>query len=597
VVPPGASAPWEWWVPFGGMSRTNLAVAAALHELADLLEINGGDRFRTLAYRRAGDAVRGLGRDVASMTDAELAGVHGLGKATAGKVRELVATGSMQVLEDLRAKYPTGVLEMTRVSGLGPKKAVALHAALGVETLEELEEALRAGRLRDVKGFGARTEENLLRALERHRMQGGEERRILLGEALAVAEEMLEGVRTLPGIERASYAGSLRRMRDTIGDLDLLVSSARPQEAVEAFGALPNVGRVLGRGPTKTGVLTRSGLQIDLRVVAPGEFGSALQYFTGSKAHNVKVREHAVRMGLKLSEYGLFRAGERIAGATEEEVYEALGMQTPPAPMREDRGEVELALRGALPALVELADLRGDLQSHSVYSDGRRTIREMALAAAAKGYEYFAVTDHGRNLPVVRNLSLDDIVRQRVEIKALNEELAGRIVVLHGLEANIGMEGELDYPDEIMAGFDIVVASLHHQLRGDRAAMTRRVLRAIEHPHVHVLGHPTGRMLPRRPASDLDMEAVCRAALAHGVALEINANPRRLDLKDDHAFLAREMGCLFAISTDAHSPRELDLMRFGVATAQRGWVESRDVVNTWLLDKLRRFLAKSPVDR
>jgi len=579
------------------MSRTNLAVAAALHELADLLEINGGDRFRTLAYRRAGDAVRGLGRDVASMTDAELAGVHGLGKATAGKVRELVATGSMQVLEDLRAKYPTGVLEMTRVSGLGPKKAVALHAALGVETLEELEEALRAGRLRDVKGFGARTEENLLRALERHRMQGGEERRILLGEALAVAEEMLEGVRTLPGIERASYAGSLRRMRDTIGDLDLLVSSARPQEAVEAFGALPNVGRVLGRGPTKTGVLTRSGLQIDLRVVAPGEFGSALQYFTGSKAHNVKVREHAVRMGLKLSEYGLFRAGERIAGATEEEVYEALGMQTPPAPMREDRGEVELALRGALPALVELADLRGDLQSHSVYSDGRRTIREMALAAAAKGYEYFAVTDHGRNLPVVRNLSLDDIVRQRAEIKALNEELAGRIVVLHGLEANIGMEGELDYPDEIMAGFDIVVASLHHQLRGDRAAMTRRVLRAIEHPHVHVLGHPTGRMLPRRPASDLDMEAVCRAALAHGVALEINANPRRLDLKDDHAFLAREMGCLFAISTDAHSPRELDLMRFGVATAQRGWVESRDVVNTWLLDKLRRFLAKSPVDR
>jgi len=503
----------------------------------------------------------------------------------------------MQVLEDLRAKYPTGVLEMTRVSGLGPKKAVALHAALGVETLEELEEALRAGRLRDVKGFGARTEENLLRALERHRMQGGEERRILLGEALAVAEEMLEGVRTLPGIERASYAGSLRRMRDTIGDLDLLVSSARPQEAVEAFGALPNVGRVLGRGPTKTGVLTRSGLQIDLRVVAPAEFGSALQYFTGSKAHNVKVREHAVRMGLKLSEYGLFRAGERIAGATEEEVYEALGMQTPPAPMREDRGEVELALRGALPALVELADLRGDLQSHSVYSDGRRTIREMALAAAAKGYEYFAVTDHGRNLPVVRNLSLDDIVRQRVEIKALNEELAGRIVVLHGLEANIGMEGELDYPDEIMAGFDIVVASLHHQLRGDRAAMTRRVLRAIEHPHVHVLGHPTGRMLPRRPASDLDMEAVCRAALAHGVALEINANPRRLDLKDDHAFLAREMGCLFAISTDAHSPRELDLMRFGVATAQRGWVESRDVVNTWLLDKLRRFLAKSPVDR
>ncbi|MEA2591081.1 MAG: polymerase, partial [Actinomycetota bacterium] len=455
-----------------------------------------------------------------------------------------------------------------------------------------LEVALKAGRLRDLKGFGAKSEENLLRALASH---SREERRILLGDALVVAEEMLEGLRTIPGVERASYAGSLRRMRDTIGDLDLLAAAFNPREVVEAFAGLPNVGRVLGAGPTKCSVLTRNGLQVDLRVVAPEEFGSALQYFTGSKAHNVKVREHAVRSGLKLSEYGLFRAGERIAGSTEEEVYGALGMQTPPAPMREDRGEVELALRGSLPSLVSVGDLRGDLQSHSVYSDGRRTIREMALAAAPKGYEYFAITDHGRNLSIVRNLSLEDIERQRAEIKELNEELAGRIVVLHGLEANIGMEGELDYADEVLAGFDVVVASLHHQLRGEREVMTRRVLRAIENPHVHILGHPTGRMMPRRPGSDLDMEAVCRAALAHGVALEINANPRRLDLKDDHAFLARQMGCLFAISTDAHSPRELDLMRFGVATAQRGWVEAKDVVNTWPLEKLRRFLAKSPV--
>lgn len=576
------------------MPRTNLEVAAALHELADLLEINGGDRFRTLAYRRAGDAVRGMGRDVATMTEAELTAVHGIGRATAGKVQELLVSGSIALLEQLRAKYPAGVLEMTRVAGLGPKKALALHDALGVGSLEELEEALKAGRLRDLKGFGAKSEENLLRALATH---SREERRILLGEALVVAEELLEGLRTIPGVEQASYAGSLRRMRDTIGDLDLLAATSRPEEVVEAFAGVPNVGRVAAKGPTKVSVLTRGGLQVDLRVVAPGEFGSALQYFTGSKAHNVKVREHAIRMGCKLSEYGLFRGTERIAAATEEEVYGALGMQTPPAPMREDRGEVELALRGALPSLVTVRDLRGDLQSHSVYSDGRRTVREMALAAAAKGYEYFAITDHGRNLSVVRNLSLEDIERQRAEVRALNEELAGRIVVLHGLEANIGMDGELDYPDEVLAGFDVVVASLHHQLRGEREAMTRRVLRAIEHPAVHILGHPTGRMLPRRPASDLDMEAVCRAALAHGVALEINANPRRLDLKDDHAFLARQMGCLFAISTDAHSPRELDLMRFGVGTAQRGWVEATDVVNTWPLEKLRRFLAKSPLDR
>jgi len=297
------------------MPRTNLEVAAALHELADLLEINGGDRFRTLAYRRAGDAVRGLGRDVSTMTEAELTAVHGIGRATAGKVQELLVSGSIALLEQLRARYPAGVLEMTRLSGLGPKKALALHDALGVGSLEELEEALKAGRLRDLKGFGAKTEENLLRALATH---SGEERRILLGEALGVAEEMLEGLRTIPGVERASYAGSLRSMRDTIGDLDLLAATSCPQEVVEAFGGLPSVGRVSAKGPTKCSVLTRGGLQVDLRVVAPDEFGSALQYFTGSKAHNVKVREHAVRMGCKLSEYGLFRGpswDQRIAAA------------------------------------------------------------------------------------------------------------------------------------------------------------------------------------------------------------------------------------------------------------------------------------------
>lgn len=574
------------------MAVTNFEVADSLHELADLLEIDGGDRFRQLAYRRAGDAVKGLARDVASMSEAELISVHGIGRATAGKIRELVSTGSMEALQKLRAKYPPGVLEMTRLAGLGPKKAVALHEALGIGGLAELALACREGRLRDVKGFGPRSEENLLRALATH---SREERRVLLGEALAVAEEMLDGLRSIAAVERASYAGSLRRMRDTIGDLDLLAASTAPAEVVEAFVALPMAGRVQARGPTKTSLMTRQGLAVDLRIVAPDEFGSALQYFTGSKAHNVKVREHAVRQGLKLSEYGLFRGAERLASATEEEVYAAVGMQAPPAPMREDRGEVELALRHALPRLVEVGDLRGDLQSHSLYSDGTRTIREMALAAVAKGYEYFAVTDHGANLPVVHNLSLADIARQRTEIAELNRELAGRLVVLHGLEANIGIEGELDYPDEVLAGFDIVVASLHSQLRGERAASTRRVLRAIANPHVHVLGHPTGRMLGRRPGADLDMEAVCRAALAHGVALEINANPRRLDLRDDHAFLARQMGCLVAISTDAHAPRELDLMRFGVATAQRGWVEPSGVINTWPLERLRRFVAKEAV--
>lgn len=571
------------------MDLSNLEVSAALHELADLLEIDGGDRFRVLAYRRAGDAVRGLGREVAGMTDAELVAVHGIGKATAGKARELLDTGSIGLREELRRKYPPGVLEMTRVAGLGPKKALALHEALGVASLDELKAALLAGRLRDVPGFGATSEDNLLRGLERHSTL---EQRVPLGEALMVAEGLLEALRTLPGVERASYAGSLRRMRDTIGDVDLLVATADAEGVAGSFTRFPGVGRILARGRTKISVLTGKGLQVDLRLVAPEEFGSALQYFTGSQAHNVKVREHAVRMGMKLSEYGLFSGGERIAGGSEQEVYAALGMQVPPPTLREDRGEVELALRHELPRVVCLDDLRGDLQSHSTYSDGRTTVREMALAAAARGYEYFAVTDHGRNLAVTRSLRLEDIVRQREEIRGINEELGGRMVLLHGLEANIGLDGELDYPDEILAGFDLVVASLHHQLGMERSAMTRRVLRALAHPSVNILGHPTGRMLPRRPASDLDMEAVCVAAIAHGVAMEINASPRRLDLKDEHVVTARRMGCVFAISTDAHSPKELDHMRFGVGTAQRGWVEPERVITTWSLDALRGFLAR-----
>jgi DNA polymerase (family 10) len=572
------------------MPATNAVIAAAFRELADLLEIDGGDRFRLLAYRRAADAVAGLGREVSGLAPADLKGVRGIGAATAARIAEMLETCTMAALEELRAKYPPGVLEMTRLSGLGPKKALALHQALGISSLDELRAAIEAGLLRDLPGFGAKSEENLLRSLERHSTV---ERRVPLGDALAIAEEALAVIRSLPGVERATYAGSLRRMRDTIGDLDLLVASTEPEAVVAAVPTLPGLGGgIVGAGPTKVSVRTGGGMQVDVRVVAPGEFGSALQYFTGSQAHNVKVREHAVRQGLKLSEYGLFRGAERIAGLTEEEVYAALGMQTPLPTMREDRGEVELALRGALPRVVTREDLRGDLQSHSTYSDGRRSLREMALAAAERGHEYYAVTDHGKNLAVTRSLSLADIDRQAAEVRAINEELGGRMVLLHGLEANIGLEGELDYPDEVLARFDIVVASLHHQLGMERAGMTERVLRALAHPSVNVFGHPTARMLPRRPASDFDLEAACRAAAAHGVAMEINASPRRLDLKDEHAVVAREAGCVFAISSDAHSVRELDHLPFGVGTAQRAWLPPERVITTWPLERLRRFLAK-----
>ncbi|MGH2733503.1 MAG: DNA polymerase/3'-5' exonuclease PolX [Actinomycetota bacterium] len=582
------------------MARTNYEVASAFDELADLMQISGADRFRTLAYRRAADALRGLARDVGALSDQDLIRVRGIGKTILAKVRELGETGTMGVLEDLRAAYPAGAVEMARLPGLGPKRAVLLARELGVTTLEELGEAIRAGRLRGIKGMGAKTEENLLRTLATY---AGERERIFLARALKVAEEMLDGLRAVPGVVRASYAGSLRRMRETIGDIDLLAASQGPEAVMDAFAKLPNVDRVLARGPTKATVLTGGGLQVDLRVVAPDEYGSALQYFTGSQAHNIKVREHAVRMGLKLSEYGLFRVKgvggdepDRIASRTEEEVYGALGMQVPPPTMREDRGEVELALRGELPTPVEPEDLLGDLQAHSTYSDGKVSLRRMALAAASRGHRYFAITDHGRNLHL-RSLSIEDIARQGREVKEINESLAGRMELLHGVELNIGPEGELDYPDEVLTRFDVVVASVHHQLGMDRAGMTRRILRAIENPHVHILGHPTGRILGRRPASELDLEAVCEAAAAHGVALEINASPRRLDLKDDHIFLAREYGCLFAISTDAHSPAELDYLRFGICSAQRGWVTRREVINALPLEELRRFLAKETVGR
>lgn len=575
--------------------RGNREVAAALEELADLTELTGGDRFRILAYRRAADTVRGLAREVASLGPAELTGLRGIGKATAGKVRQLLETGTIDKLEQLRRQVPAGIRAMTRLPGLGPKKAILLHGALGISTLEELRAAVEAQRLREVPGFGPKTEENLLQALDEFT---GRDERIPLARALRLAESLVAGLSESPAVARSSYAGSLRRMRETIGDVDLLAAGADPPALMDAFASLPKVLRVLARGPTKSSVLTTEGFQVDLRVVAPDEYGAALQYFTGSKAHNVKVREHAVRQGFKLSEYGLFRVrasgggpAERVAAETEEDVYGALGMQTPPPPMREDRGEVELALRGELPRLVELADVRGDLQTHSTYSDGRATLEEMVEAAARRGYEYYAVTDHGRRL-ALRSLSLEDIDRQAGEVRRLNERLAGRITLLHGVELNVGPEGELDYPDEVLARFDVVVASVHHQMKMDRAAMTRRIVRAIDHPRVHVIGHPTGRRMGRREAYELDLEAVCRAAAKSGVALEINGSPERLDLKDDHIHLAREHGCLLAISTDAHSVRELDNMRLGVATAQRGWVTPEMVVNCRPLRELRRFLEK-----
>ena len=569
------------------MAPTNDQLALAFDELADLSEITGADRFRVLAYRRAAATLRGLVRSVAAMPEAEVSRLQGIGKATAAKIRELAETGRMTRLEELRASVPPGVRQMTEVAGLGPKRAMLLFRRLGISTLDDLRAAAEAGRLRELEGFGEKTEVKLLEALSRHT---GRDRRMLLGKALVIAEGLVAELEGHPAVERISYAGSLRRMRETIGDLDLLVATGDAAAVMDAFSALSGVDRVIARGPTKCSVVTQEGIQVDLRAVAPDEWGAALQYFTGSKDHNVKVREHAVRLGFKLSEYGLFRVDDdtRVAAGTEEEVYAALGMQAVPPTLREDRGEVALALRQALPRVVELADLRGDLHSHSTWSDGKATILEMATAAAARGLSYLAVTDHAPG-PTSRALRPEHIDAQAAEIAAANEALAGRIVVLQGVEANIGPEGDLDYPDEVLARFDLVVASLHERLDMEGEAMTRRVLRALRNPHVRVFGHPTARYIGRRAPAAWDPEVVFAAAAEHGVALEVNANPKRLDLRDDHVALARETGCLFAVDSDAHWPADFDRLRLGVFTAQRGWVTPDLVVNALPLERFRAF--------
>ena len=573
------------------MPSINEEVAAAFQELADLLELIEGERFRILAYRRAAATISGLGRDLKSVSDTELMSIRGIGKATASKIKEVLETGSMKTLEEVRSQIPAGVLEMKSLPGLGPKKAMKLHRELGVNSIEELQHAIEVGALRELKGMGVRSEETLLEAIRRRHSTG---KRHLLESSTELAEEILSELQELPVVTRAEYAGSLRRVKETIGDIDILAASSEPEAVMDRFTSM-RVARKSGnlvRGSTKSSIRTKGGLQVDLRVVAPDEFGAALQYFTGSQAHNVRVREIAVKKGLKLSEYGIFRVegGERLASQTEEEVYAALGMSTPLPTMRENRGEVELALAEGLPDVVALRDIKGDLHAHTTYSDGTASVAEMVESAAAQGYSYFALTDHGGGRwPFNPQL----IERQRKEIEKAGIAVRGQMVVLQGVEMSIRPDGAFAFPDGLLASFDLVIASVHESMGQERSAMTERLIRALEHPEVNILGHPTARRLMQRPAIEYDLETVFKTAAANSVALEISGHPERLDLKDDHIHLARELGCLFAINTDSHGPGRLNRMKFGVGMAQRGWAKAKDVINTWPLDRLQEFFQKT----
>ncbi|MBI4729191.1 MAG: DNA polymerase/3'-5' exonuclease PolX [Acidobacteria bacterium] len=571
------------------MPRTNERLEALLSEWADLLEISGADSFRVRAYQKAARAAGGHSRDVGDLGEKELRQIPSIGAHMAARIREFVETGTMHDLEELRELVPAGLRELTRIPGLGPKKAVLVNRELGVASIPDLLDAIEHQRLRAVKGLGAKTEENLLRGIRNLREHGG---RMTLDVALRVAEDVIEELRGRAAVEEVAYAGSLRRMQDTIGDIDLLVASTTAPEVTEAFVGLPGVQSVVARGDTKSSVLTAKGLQVDLRVVAPEVWGAALQYFTGSKAHNVKTRAIAVKKGLKLSEYGLFEveSGRRIASRTEEEVYAALGLPWILPTMREDAGEVEAALRGDLPDLVSLGDLRGDLHGHTDSTDGVATLEEMLGAAAARGYAYYAVTDHAEKLHM-SGMKRETVLEQRDRIRSLQGRFP-TMAILHGCELNIDRDGGLDYPDEFLAGFDFLVASIHSRFNLPRDEMTRRLLRAIENPFVNVIGHPTTRMIGRRPEVDVDLEAVLSAAARTGTALEVNCHPDRLDLRDEHVRWAVERGAAIAISTDAHAPTHLENMRFGVATAQRGWLTKARTLNARSLRDVREFVAR-----
>lgn len=570
---------------------SNAEIGKALHEMADLLEIKGGDRYRHLAYRRAADAIAGVADPLCEMTEDRLVAIAGIGKGMAARITEMCRTGTMAALDELRAQVPIGLREMTLLPGVGPKRAMQLYRETGASTLDELKAAAEAGRISAVKGFGKRFEDEVLSAIARGVRA---DQRLLLARALPLAQQMLAALDEHPAVVRSAYCGSLRRMRETVGDIDLLVATRDPVAVMDRFRALPGVASSKSEGETRSSVVLTSGLQVDLRAVAPEVFGAALQYFTGSAAHNVRIRERAVRMGYKLSEYGLHRSddGSLVVSQTEEEIYDRLGLAWIPPTMREDRGEIEAALDGTLPAVIELDDIRGDLQSHTTYSDGRLTVREMAMAAAERGYAYYAPTDHGPRLTYMKNLGLREIDEQRAEVRSVDAELGDRMRVLHGVELNIGSDGSLDYDDRVLAGFDICVASIHSAFRLSKREQTQRLLRAIENPHVHVIGHPSGRRLDRREGIDFDVAAVARAAARHHVALEVNAHPWRLDLRDTHVRIAMEQEAMLVISTDAHSVAEFDHMHYGVATAQRGWATADRVVNTWEWSRLRRFLAK-----
>jgi len=567
----------------------NAEIAQMLYEFAELMDLKG-DVFKRNAYRKAAQSVEDLGRDVQDLVaEGNLDSIPGVGESIAKKIKEFVGTGRSTELEKLRQEFPAGLVQLMSVPDVGPRSVIRLRQELGVNSLQELKEAALSHRIRGLKGFGERSEENILKGIALVEKQSG---RMPLGHAYPIARDIAEHLRMRGHTHAVSLAGSLRRMRETVGDIDILAGSDSPDKVMDLFVAHPQVASVIARGGTKASVRLADGTQVDLRVVPRESYGAALQYFTGSKEHNVKLRRIAIQKGYKLNEYGVFRKDDDalVAGSDEDGIYRLLGMDPMPPEMREDRGEIEAALEHRLPNLVSMEDIKGDFHVHTSMSDGRATMREVAEEAERRGYRYIGVTDHSQSLRIAGGLSIDDLLASVEEARQLSDELG--FPVLRGAEVDILEDGSLDYPDDVLAQLDYVIGSVHSRFKMDRREMTDRVLTAMSNEEMNILGHPTGRLIGKRPGYDIDLDRVMDEAQSKGVLLELNGFPDRLDLNDLNCRRAKERGVMMCIGTDAHSLGHFDNMELAVGTARRAWLEPGDILNTYSIDRVRKVFTR-----
>lgn len=572
------------------MPVQNAEIADIFDRLADLLEIERANPFRVRAYRNGARTIRGHARSMADLLDQgkDLSQLPNIGADLSGKIRTIVDTGRLPLLEEVESRTPAALGELMKIEGLGPRRVRALHEQLDIQDLDDLRRAAREGRIRELEGFGPRTEQLLRERLERF---AGSERRTRLIDAEQIAGPLIEHLKRGKGVKDIALAGSYRRCKETVGDLDILVTARKGTTVMADFINYDRVQEVISRGRTRSTVRLRSGISVDLRVVAQASYGAALHYFTGSRSHNIAVRRLGQKKGCKINEYGVFRGDRRIAGRTEQAVYASVDLPYIPPELREDRGELDAARAGKLPRLLTVDEIRGDLHCHTSATDGHQTLQQMAHAAAQLGYEYVSINDHSQRLAVVRGLDRQRLLRQIRAIDRLNGKLDG-IVVLKSIELDILEDGTLDLPDSVLKELDLTVCSIHYRFDLSRKKQTERILRAMDNPYFNILGHPTGRLIDKRAPYALDLEKLMEGARERGCCLELNAHPERLDLTDTACKLARDIGVRVAVSTDAHSSADLQYMRFGVNQARRGWLEPGDVINTRPLEELRRLLTR-----